>query len=111
MRRVRCIDCGRISQRDPDPQELRRLERGAKLVCSDANCRGDVVFFLSETGKTNALKPLQTFCVCFAIQTIIPIGQGPLADPTYGMRSLSASGIRKPANACAVHYVGGLMGA
>jgi hypothetical protein len=53
MRRVRCIDCRRISQRDLDPQELRRLERGAKLVCSDPNCRGEgVVFFLTDIGET-----------------------------------------------------------
>jgi hypothetical protein len=53
MRRVRCIDCGRISQRDLEPQELRRLERGAKLVCSDPNCRGEgVVFSLSDHSET-----------------------------------------------------------
>ena len=52
MRRVRCVDCGRISQRDLNPQELRRLERGAKLVCSDPNCRGEgVVFFPPDTGE------------------------------------------------------------
>lgn len=43
-RRVRCINCGRIGQRDLDQQELRRLERGAKLVCSECRGKGELVF-------------------------------------------------------------------
>jgi len=53
MRRVRCSNCGRVSARDLNSQELLRLQRGAKLVCS--YCRGEgVVCFLPDADDTSA---------------------------------------------------------
>jgi hypothetical protein len=64
MRRVRCIACGRIGQRDLSPQELHRIERGAKLVCSDPNCRGEgVVFFPPDTDEPAERREAKTSIV------------------------------------------------